>query len=394
MHTTIDSARIQQVIQWFHPVAGIERDYSWNRANILEMTDLLLTADAVAIATSAVPSQNTPKDSHHYFTSRAFDKGLVSVQARNETSAAQAADEVTSWVNNGQAGIAELRAAILNLQATHEFKCWISWAREATWDGDSQRIGGLFDLTWGDALAKALEIEPERLIRIHAQSKDVDRARRLILNSYSDALVLERAFVGAALLRGRFHDAIARLNAHSHVHHVFRSEILGAKPYDAVFSRPSETAVVLGSMIISLADQESDTHSRIDRWLDSIRRCRSYLATGDIKLSAEPAADGAVGAAFAILKGAEVDCAPEAERNLARLVDSVGIGVVAAVVAQFLGVTEPIHPAAITMGVAQWIYGERRGVVERAISLQYGNRRRLSDLAGRILWNKSANAVK
>ncbi|MEU4215065.1 hypothetical protein [Actinoplanes sp. NPDC026623] len=215
------------------------------------------------------------------------------------------AAEVSHWA---QDNTTQLRGIVdtcmSDPEALYGMRCgfdqWLATALGANREATTLRVGGLFDLSLRAPLSAVLEVSDQELVRAWEHSSEAAK-----LGTDSDLYVLvSRAHVLSILLRGRYHDLVARSAGIQVMHHPVRGPMLPELseadlppvPYELTNSER-----FMAQLLWASGFAERDADRRIRLWSDNVRLVRTAVLAEMIDLphrtSESRALDTAVDAA-------------------------------------------------------------------------------------------------
>lgn len=231
--------------------------------------------------------------------------GLADFMSHYRPTPADASDALQNTKRWARKNVAKVQSAYSKLMAdTTNYQRWLDWSIANAWVEHAQRLGGLFNADFIPELSKIMSVPEADLIRVRTLSSDVREVSALVSRCapHDDFRLLTDAYVISALLRGRFHDFIARKSGLQIMHHPLREGIL-SKPKQTVpknFS-VSNTERYLCNIVLASAFTEKNHADRISAWTGNVRKVKNAASAGWIdtgmKDSEEVALDLAVDAA-------------------------------------------------------------------------------------------------
>ena len=164
------------------------------------------------------------------------------------------------------------------------FQEWSNLQRELFWIAHVRMYGALFNEEFIPYISKLLECSESDLSRVHSKSGDLKLVTRWKDRlSSEDARLAERAWLLSALVRGRFHEYLARDTKQQLISHPYRRAVgakLKAGPRLVVLNTEQE----LVNRIIGSALLETSADRRIHTWIENVARARKAISLRKIAL--------------------------------------------------------------------------------------------------------------
>lgn len=182
--------------------------------------------------------------------------------------------------------IPELRDAEALLMADDvNFIPWLEWFTEHVWDEHSSRLNGLFDPGYISYIGRVLDVEQkdlEQVWKLSRSSAELD-SRRKRGEADPEFVLMRRAYIISALIRGRFHDDVARRSDWQIMHHPFRDSILAGA---TSISKADEIGVsnterYIANILMASAYKQRPA-VRVQAWVQNVIRVREAVKAGAI----------------------------------------------------------------------------------------------------------------
>ena len=182
----------------------------------------------------------------------------------------------------------KLREVIDTLFADNvNFHQWLDIALSYALLEHSSRLGGLFNEEFIPYLARAFDVSETDLRLVWAKSK-----QPAVLKEFSrkrpdneEFWLMARAFVLAAVIRGRFHEIIAKASDIQIIQHPMRAPaaLPIKKRGNAIHAVPN-TRMYLANIIVAAAFSEKTIERRIACWADNLIAVRTRSLSDDFDL--------------------------------------------------------------------------------------------------------------
>lgn len=270
----IDSASLYQLLPTLE--AGHTRALTaWSWRTSVEVTCALISASNTRIA----PAPAAPKGASGNYA--ILTKALKSVVTHKPPTARNHQLALQRTKNWASANTPRLKECLASLRADERnYQPWLCWAIRNAWLEHTTRLNGLFNDDFLVYLAKALDLDKKDLVRVQQASTNPVVVQRWIGSQKGGDFEIARdAYVLAALLRGRYHDAVTELSGGQISHHPIRRGILnrtaaatGQNQYVV-----SSTENFLAYILIQAAWRERGLKARAHRWATSVASVRQEL---------------------------------------------------------------------------------------------------------------------
>ena len=327
----IDSASLHQVIQCFD--ASYSDQYPWSLQTATEVTSLLVRTEHQHIAPglgtkgSAIVADQYDKLVDQLLTERILDR-LPAFDAAAQTTALKRTKQWTGRADN----LKKLSATVEALHADRaNFRPWIEWSATKAWHSHSARLHGLFDTSFSRHIAKLLSLTEDEVLELHRQSLDPKSLDSLIGNRhghrYKDFALMSRAYIASTILRGKYHDEVAKLTSLQIKHHPIRSLICSGGTRAPVSFPVSNTLSALSTMLIHGAACQKKTSDRLACWVENINRVKPLLASGREEVGPKDTDHAAIDVAARIAREAAIHMGDRRFTTLLELGLSLGVGI-------------------------------------------------------------------
>jgi len=276
----IDSASLHAVISGLLHQANDDCT-EWEKRSLAEVTLSLLLRANVGIAPPpgrGVPSHVPALVDEIYYILRDF---VSDADVRPETRK-QALVLTKSWIKNNPARI---REAYGLLKGDPSYEPFIRWAIARDWPYHVSRLGTLVDKATFDELASVLQWSRQEQQAVRRFSRQFDSVEYWSRKYRETGLWPPQEVIDgysvAALIRGRYYQALAHFHGGKYIWHSLRNYVL--EPVDGLteltlFRRRLVELYVAG-MICAGAVEETDDQDVIRSWASNIWKMRSQTPT-------------------------------------------------------------------------------------------------------------------
>jgi hypothetical protein len=232
--------------------------------------------------------------------------------------------EAKNWANRNPM---RLRKALAAIQGTPNSASWVESQIEQFWTYHVKMYGALFNRDFIQPIAKTLDCSPDDLERVHSLSSELKNVLRWRDQKGEDeaAQLAKRAWLVAALIRGKVHEKLAEGLGLQLVPHPFRQEVESRLKPEAS-KQVSLSEQIFTKMIIGSALEVHNETKRIKRWADNIRRAREGIEAKKVHLPNAIVASDAERHAADSAKAIDLPCTAPFMPRLLDYASSVSLG--------------------------------------------------------------------
>jgi hypothetical protein len=273
----IDWASLTEVANSY---AGPMRDaYRWSAVSSIQATCGIVHGRQFRVLPNPGRRRLTTKGSHDVLRTSVTD--LVDSTQLSADTVDRTAAEVSQWAKDNRTRLREtVDTCLSDPDKLYGPRCgfdqWLATALGANREATTLRVGGLFDLSLRTPLSAVLEIGDQELVRAWEHSSEA-----AALGPDSDLYVLiSRAYVLSILLRGRYHDLVARSAGIQVMHHPVRSPMLpelSDVDLAPVLYELTNSERFMAQLLWASGFAERDTDRRIRLWSDNVRLVRTAV---------------------------------------------------------------------------------------------------------------------
>lgn len=363
--------------------------HQWAWKSAIEATCLIIGAEHLRLAPS--PTQDgVPSGQFGQLLTGIAD--VVGTANSTDEVRRLARSNVKRWARERTNSIADSYASLAANDT--DFQLWLEWFTVNVWEEHSQRLGGLFDPGFIPQIAKILGLTATEAQKLWEISADADTVRKLSATRPNSQLfrTLSEAYVVSALLRGRYHDEVARRSGWQIMHHPLRASVLARASVrshqDFVVSSPQS---YLANIILA-ASLSRRGSARISEWTEGVIAARQAWHAGAIDLHPKPSDEAALSAAIRAAQTVDIRCHSSALDRLLDFSVATGVGTLTSVL---LSSWEGMVASAGVTSISTFVLKDK-DPSRRVISRFSQRPRRLSEMAkagpGRInrLWEAAA----
>lgn len=344
--------------------------YPWAWRGAIEATTLLLHTDHFAI--SPGPSGDQASLGLH---AKILEGLRPQVRFSTPTRELQrAATQITSrWASRNIGRIRSIYEALLVDE--ENFSRWLESSKQYDWPEHASRLSGMFDVGLIPQIGRVLGVSDKDLRAVHELSCDTAKVGRYAKASTSEAAqIMTSAFIVSGLIRGRYHDNIARAANAQIMHHPMRSGIL--QPLPRVGHRSfglTNSERFLSTILITGAFAESSPQERISLWLENVSKVKAAANAEKLDLREASNADRALDRAMRAVLDSDIRLHPRANEVWLDIALGAGVGALTSFVLQSW--------PAFLVSVAAALGTSRAELGERVAGMWSRRKKRLHELA-------------
>ncbi len=326
----LDSCTVTQVVECLE--RGLAGQYPWSIRTVLDLTALLIREGHLGLAPGLAPPKSIVHDNQDLLIDLMRSNGLVASLPQIDSDTVHLAfTRSKKWIGRGE-HLAALRDEVDRLMADKkDFQNWIDWSAPHAWHSYVSRSGGIFDTAYLAYVATILDISEREALDLHRRSADPGEISRLVAVRGQDFEHMTRAYVASAIMRGRYHEEVARLKNFQLVRHPLRgliSKTRTGRPVAEV--RVPQAAWCLACIVLYGAVRQSHLRDRLRCWVDNVRKARGFLARGGLDLT-DGTRDAAVDAAVLVARRAGIQIVDSQLDSLFEIIAGLGIGTLTAI---------------------------------------------------------------
>ncbi len=324
----VDAGSLHQVVQAFD--RSHDDQDEWCVQTAINTTTLLLTPDTHYLP-PAIPNRKQfyPGILDH-LTLQLLKRNIIAPRLQlQETTLKQSMTTTKSWAAKNPKLLKELFNKLAS--DNRNFPRWLEWSTRTTWNSPEIAKGVLFDPAFSKYISTVLEVAEKDLIQLHQRSKDMREIKHIVAHqggsTSSDFNLLVGAYVLSFMLRGRYHDTVARntqcqINQHP-IREMACSPTSGAVAHYCI----SNTLEALARIIFyGAAISQRSLEKRLDCWVDNIVRVKSAINSGSISLQNFPTTSSAIDSAAKSAKLAGIETGGAKIGTCLRIIAALGIG--------------------------------------------------------------------
>jgi hypothetical protein len=240
--------------------------------------------------------------------------------------AAKSAKQATKrWLRDHPGRVAETYRVTAR---SAEFRAWLDWFTRNVWEEHASRLGGLFDPDFIPQMVPILELPRGDLEKLWHISNDSPAVARLARRQPDTPTFrsLQDAYVVSALIRGKYHDYVARKSGWQIMHHPLRATLLPAWGNRAGQEYPiSGTEAYFANIILGSA-YSHPRRNRLNEWTTNVLAARCAWRAGIIDLRPKLTDDIALAAAVRAARQLDVPCHSRTLDRALEVAASLGVG--------------------------------------------------------------------
>jgi len=365
----VDAASVDSIVTCMARVGPVQAGV-WAWTGSVESTTALLLNRTLAFAPSPEYSggQTGPFEALRRSLAPFLSDAFPAEQKRQE-----ALRKTKAWTRKHAERIA---VEFSKLMADANCRQWLESEVELQWENHSQASNGLFNETLVPEISSVLNIPLEELRRLLILSRDRETVRQYCKTTDgADFHTTCDSYVLAALLRGVYHDYLARDRRQQILHHQLRRN---PRLLPKVLRKPRmivpipNTAEYLARIILGSAAREAKS-KRIQAYSHYLANGREAHFRESIDLSHKTYDSAAKDAAVAAARRLGIHTVPQVAYRLIDLAAAAGIGVITSFF------VDPFW--SLTIGGGSYVASLHKDVGERIGEAALDTRKRVTRLA-------------
>ena len=334
----IDSMSITQVVQAFEVYPRSSFPYGWYVPGAV--TILLICTDNIGLAPGLSTGRIVSSGPVGFLTRELIRAGVLSrpdfVSSVRKLAIRQAQQRVNRYCDRIINDYRRLLAG--NLE---NVRGWMDWSIRSAWIEHTQNFGNLIDAQFIPQLARILNVTEKDLLDLHKLTGSLDAVKHFVRrqpNTDAFNMTYECFFLGA-LLRGLYHDYLARQGTQQVAHHPFREVFLPKTATQSLAYAETNVESYLANIVLHSALLEKKLESRLARWADNIGRIRVANRPGYEEIDLRPVEDPDLAKKKAIeaAKTVGIDVHPRWAEEAANALPALGVGVAGFLLNPFVG---------------------------------------------------------
>lgn len=369
----IDSMSITQVVQAFEVWPKSSSPYGWNVPR--DATVLLICTDNISLVPGLSAGRIVSSGPIGTVTRELIKSDVLSrpdfpssVRKLAIIQAQQRINRYCDRVRNDYRGLSEGNP--------EDVREWMDWSIRSAWVEHAQNFGSLIDAEFIPQLARILDVTKKDMLDLQKLTSSLDVVRDFVTRQPdTDAFNMTyNCFLLGALLRGLYHNYLARQSGQQVAHHPFREVLLPKTATQPLLYEETNVESYLANIVLHSALLEKNPKSRLTRWADNIRRIRAANRPGYEEIDLRPKEDPDLAKSEAIraAKTLGIDVHPWWFEEVVNATLALGV----------LGGTFLLHPfAGIALGVTEYVASRKIAIGKRVARGIYARRGRLSRLA-------------
>lgn len=286
----IDSMSITQVVQAFEVWPKSSSPYGWYVPGAV--TVLLIFTDNVGLAPGLSARKTVSSGPVGFLTRELIRAGVLSrpdfVNSVRKLAIRQTQHRVNRYCDKIINDYREFLAR--NLE---DVRGWMDWSIRSAWVEHTQSFGNLIDAQFIPQLARILDVTEKDLLDLHKLTGALDVVKhfgRRQPNTDAFNMTYE-CFLLGALLRGLYHDYLARQGTQQVAHHPFREVLLPKTATQSLVYEETNVESYLANIVLHSTLLEKKLECRLARWADNIGRIRAANRLGYEEIDLRPIED-------------------------------------------------------------------------------------------------------
>ncbi len=271
---------------------------------------------------------------------------------------------------------------------------WLEWSIHFEWLEHSRRLDGLFDRAFVPILSGMLNRSTEELEAARQKSARADYLSRVVARptDIGEYNLMKRAFVASTVVRGVYHDFIAKASDSQILHHPLRMSLFtGAAPRPTLELPLTNSLWYTTNLLFASSLGVRGLDSRETIYAGNLLEIRKAAAGGYVDLAQKPTENAAIDTAVRNAKLLDLQWTTKRFEHLVDAVVSTGVGIPTS----FVLSPYAVIPVSVLFGVLLNECGVARKVAH--LILTRGSRlRELASLGGgrmAVTWGSDSAAT-
>lgn len=265
----VDSASVTHVVQAYDVWPKKSFPCGWTVPRLV--TSLLISPNNIGLAPGVSENKILSKGPIGDVTKGLLKSGVISRPATNDSMIKKALCQSQEQAN---IHCSYLRRKFSELRQSNETQLWMDWSIRSAWEEHAQNFGGLIDTEFISQLARILETTEKDLRKLQLQTSKPATVKELVkLQPDTDLFnMIYNCFLLGLLLRGFYHDFIAKRRAEHIAHHPLRMAFLQPTQGEPLVFDQTSTENYLTNIVLHDALCEKTLKGRLERWVNNIKR--------------------------------------------------------------------------------------------------------------------------
>ncbi len=322
----IDSMSITQVVQAFKVWPKRSSPYGWDVPGFV--TSLLICTDNIGLAPGMSTRRIMSIGPIGFITKELIRAGVLSrsdfVNSVSKLAIRQAQQRINRYCDRIKNDYRDFLA-----RSPEDIAEWMDWSIHSAWVEHTQNFGNLIDAQFIPQFARILDVTKKDLLDLQRLTGSLDAVKHFVRKRPdTDAFNMTyECFLLGTLLRGLYHDYLARQGTQQVAHHPFREVFLPKTAAQSLAYDETNVEYYLANIVLRSALLEKKLEFRLARWADNIRRIRTANRLGyeEIDLISEEEPDLAKKKALKAAKTVGIDVHPRWAEELANALPSAVI---------------------------------------------------------------------
>ncbi len=274
----VDSASFTEVLLYLK-----DAQHSWVEDTAIDFTTKLIFCEHVRFAPGVGAEGPLVGDYGHLVHLFGADLRRLKI---TDDERQLALNVTTAWLEDGDSR-AIITRKVLSLVGNHNVQLWLNAHHNHVWLDMSERVGAVFNEPMIHPLSQILGASENEVAEVHRISARPQKLRELLENpsQVNDGLnLLNKAFLAAFLIRGKYHNDIAQRRNLQIYHHCVRAEMLEDRAPDQSPDDSdgllAEVERAVGFMVLKSSKAENGER-RLELYRDNVVRARRRLLDDD-----------------------------------------------------------------------------------------------------------------
>ena len=272
----LDSASLTHIVQAYEIWPEEPSPGGWLVPQLV--TSLLLSTPHVGLAPGVAGLKFVSKGPIGVISEHLRDSDIIVVPPIGETERQTALKKTKRRIRENLPRIRDQYATFCQF-ANSDIERWMSWSIKSAWEEHAQNFGGLVDHTLLKEMAGVLDVAEKELGALHTYTSRSDVVSAFVKKQpNSDEFRLAKeCFLLGYLIRGLFHDYLAKEKANQVLHHPFRNVLLPRVQAKPMTFEQHTVEAYLTNIVLHSALRVRTLEARLKRWADNICLIRKLL---------------------------------------------------------------------------------------------------------------------
>lgn len=326
----IDSATISQLVQCLD--RGTKTQYPWSITEALDLTSLLIRESNLSVAPGIAGPKGVANDAADQLLDSMLRASIVHrYRDVDEQLRLTALTKSKQWIGRSEV-ITAVRDEVNRLHSDQtNYRPWLEWAAKNAWKAHARRFGGLLDEDYEHYVAQVLGVDTDAIHELRILSTNAQKLEQLAKSTNEEFEQLSRAYLASSIIRGRYHEELSVLTNQQLKRHPLRAMVSRCRTSGASYRVNVPTvAWCLSCIVLYGATKQKALPTRLNAWVTSIAKLRSFLERGGLQLASGTDA-AAMNCAVIVAREAGVEITDRRIDTFLEMSAAFGIGAITSI---------------------------------------------------------------